>query len=153
MLVSLILGVTTLFISMASEVVVVVLMVRHLLKILNTKGPEIPGFGFDTYVVSIVLLILFAGHLAQIAIWAGLFLYLGEFEDFLTAFYHSTVNFSSLGYGDIVMNEEWRLLGALEASNGVLMFGLSTGALLAVMTNLFRWRMQSNVFSKDNHSD
>ena len=55
----------------------------------------------------------------------------------MTAFYHSAVNFASLGYGDIVMSEKWRLLGALEASNGVLMFGLSAGTLLAVMTNLF----------------
>jgi len=70
-------------------------------------------------------------------IWAMLFMYLGEFNDFLTAFYHSTVNFASLGYGDIVMSERWRLLGALEASNGVLMFGLSAGTLLAVMSHIF----------------
>jgi len=35
------------------------------------------------------------------------------------------------------MSEEWRLLGALEASNGVLMFGLSAGTMLSVMTKLF----------------
>jgi hypothetical protein len=35
------------------------------------------------------------------------------------------------------MTERWRLLGALEASNGVLMFGLSAGTLLAVMSHLF----------------
>ena len=80
---------------------------------------------------------LFAGHLVQVSIWAMLFMYVGEFGDFMTAFYHSTVNFASLGYGDIVMSEEWRLLGALEASNGVLMFGLSAGTMLSVMTKLF----------------
>jgi hypothetical protein len=61
---------------------------------------------------------------------------LGEFSDFLTAFYHSMVNFASLGYGDIVMSEDWRLLGAIEASNGVLMFGLSAGAMLSIMSYL-----------------
>ncbi len=71
-------------------------------------------------------------------LWAKIFVFLEEFQDFSTAFYHSTVNFASLGYGDIVMSEEWRLLGALEACNGILMFGLTTGALLAVMTNLFK---------------
>ena len=62
---------------------------------------------------------------------------LGQFEDFSTAFYHSAVNFSSLGYGDIVMSQHWRLLGALEAGNGVLMFGLSTGTIFSVMNRLF----------------
>jgi len=122
---------------MGIQVTVVVYMLRYLLRVMNNEDGKTPGFGFDTYAISMVLLILFAGHLMQIAIWAGLFMFLGEFADFMTAFYHSAVNFASLGYGDIVMSEKWRLLGALEASNGVLMFGLSAGTLLAVMTNLF----------------
>ncbi len=59
-------------------------------------------------------------------------------SDFTTAFYHSMVNFSSLGYGDIVMSKRWQLLGALGACNGVLMLGLSTGKILAIMTQLFK---------------
>jgi hypothetical protein len=137
MLINLLLGCATVFISMGIQVAFVVILIRYLLRMLNNKGQERLGFGFDTYVISMVLLMMFAGHLLQIAIWAMLFIYLGEFTDFLTAFYHSTVNFASLGYGDIVMSEKWRLLGALEASNGVLMFGLSAGTMLSVMTNLF----------------
>lgn len=137
MLINLLLGCATVFISMGIQVTVVVYMLRYLLKVMNRDDRITAGFGFDTYAISMVLLMLFVGHLVQIAIWAGLFMYLGEFTDFMTAFYHSAVNFASLGYGDIVMSEQWRLLGALEASNGVLMFGLSAGTLLAVMTNLF----------------
>jgi len=137
MLINLLLGCATVFVSMGIQVTVVVLMIRYLFGILRREDRKTEGFGWDTYAISLVLLMLFVGHLVQIAIWAALFMYLGEFNDFLTAFYHSTVNFASLGYGDIVMSEKWRLLGALEASNGVLMFGLSAGTLLAVMTNLF----------------
>ncbi len=137
MLISLLLGCATVFISMGIQVAVVVYMIRYLLKIVSREDPKTEGFGFDTYVISVVLLMLFVGHLVQIAIWAALFMYIGEFGDFLTAFYHSAVNFASLGYGDIVMSEKWRLLGALEASNGVLMFGLSAGTILSVMSNLF----------------
>ena len=61
-----------------------------------------------------------------------------EFQEFSIAFYHSVVNFSTLGYGDMVMSERYRLLGALEALNGVLMIGLSTGALFAVLSELMR---------------
>lgn len=137
MLINLLLGSITVFISMSIQVTVVVYMLRYLIRFINLKDNKTESFGFDTYAISIVLLILFAGHLVQIAIWAVLFMYIGEFSDFMTAFYHSSVNFASLGYGDIVMSEKWRLLGALEASNGVLMFGLSAGTMLAVMTNLF----------------
>jgi hypothetical protein len=83
--------------------------------------------------LSIVMLFLFMAHLFQFATWALLFLATKEFDDFGTAFYHSTVNFTSLGYGDIVMSEDWRLLGALEAANGVLMFGLSAGLILSIL--------------------
>jgi len=149
MLANLILGCFTVFISMGIQVAVVVIMIRYLIGIVASREPGAKGFGFDTYVISMVLTILFVGHLFQIAIWAGLFIYLGEFSDFLTAFYNSSVNFASLGYGDIVMSEKWRLLGALEASNGVLMFGLSAGTLLAIMTRLFARHRQSASLSRD----
>jgi hypothetical protein len=84
------------------------------------------------------MLILFAGHLLQVGLWAALFVWLGQFEEYATAFYHSMVNFSSLGYGDLVMGEDWRLLGAMEASSGILMFGLSTGVGLAIFSTLIK---------------
>lgn len=153
MFINLLLGCATVIISMGIQVAVVVMMIRYLLRKLSSTDQKTIGFGLDTYVISVVLLILFVGHLFQIAIWAALFMYLGEFADILTAFYHSAVNFASLGYGDIVMSEKWRLLGALEASNGVLMFGLSAGTLLAVMTRLFARHRPSDPFSNDKTND
>lgn len=137
MMTALLIGSLTVVVTMSIQVAAVVQMVRYLLKKLNTKDKKLRGFSFDMYVISMVLLLLFFGHLIQMGIWAVLFVYLGEFSDYAIAFYHSMVNFSSLGYGDIVMSEEWRLLGAVEASNGVLMFGLSSGTMFAVMSNLF----------------
>ena len=84
------------------------------------------------------MLIMFGGSLLQMAVWARVFVGLGEFDNFRLAFYHSAVNFSTLGYGDIVMSEKRRLLGALEAGNGVLMFGLSTSLLYSVVNQLMR---------------
>ena len=90
-----------------------------------------PSMWSSLVVVKSVMLLLVVGNLAQIAIWAVLFQLLGEFSLFADAFYHSAVNFATLGYGDIVMSEEHRLLGPLEALNGVLMIGVSTAALMA----------------------
>ena len=88
--------------------------------------------------ISGAMLIVFAGHLLQVGLWAGLFQWLGEFDDFETAFYHSAVNFSSLGYGDMVMSTRWRLLGPIEATSGILMFGISTGVGFAVVNALIQ---------------
>ena len=143
MLMPMLLGCATVFISMGIQVLVVVLMIRFVFNVMNSKDRDTHSITFDTMVIGEVLLILFAGHMVQIAIWAKLFIILGEFDDFLTAFHHSAVNFASLGYGDIVMGEKWRLLGAIEASNGVLMFGLSAGTLLSVMSALFRHHGQA----------
>ena len=86
-------------------------------------------------VISGVMLLLVVGNLGQIALWSWLFLLLEEFQQFDVAFYHSAVNFGSLGYGDIVMSDEHKLLGALEAINGVLMIGVSTAALMTTFQN------------------
>jgi len=137
MLGTLILGCVTVIITMGIQIIAVVMLLRYLIRTLARDDVGIGSFKFDTYVLSVVLLTLFIGHLVQIWIWALLFMFLGEFGDFQTAFYHSTVNFASLGYGDIVLSEKWRLLGALEACNGVLMFGLSAGTILSVMAKLF----------------
>lgn len=78
-----------------------------------------------------VMLLLLLGNIAQIGVWALLFRFLGEFANFDSAFYHSAVNFATLGYGDIVMSDKHRLLGPIEGLNGVLMIGVSTAVLLS----------------------
>ena len=79
-------------------------------------------------------------HLIEIAIWAILFLVCGEFSDFATAYYHSAVNYTTLGYGDVIMTPSWRMLGPLEAANGMLMFGVSTAIIFAVIQRLAQAR-------------
>ena len=78
-----------------------------------------------------VIVILMVGNCLQLTLWGILFLLLGEFESLDVAIYHSAVNFATLGYGDMVMSPQWRLLGPLEAMNGALMIGLSGATMLA----------------------
>lgn len=136
MLPALLIGSLAVIVNIVIQMVAVVALMRYLIRNME-GGALIPGFRTDVFALGSVLMILFVGHLLQFATWALLFVWLGEFDDLLTAFYHSAVNFTSLGYGDIVMGEKWRLLGALEAANGILMFGLSAGVLMSVMTRLF----------------
>jgi hypothetical protein len=102
-------------------------------------------------IMMVIMMIILVGNLMQIGLWALLFLFLDEFEDYKTAFYHSVVNFSTLGYGDLLLSKNWRLLGALEALNGTLMIGLSTGTLFAVLGDMMKktWRHRDERFGQD----
>jgi hypothetical protein len=84
------------------------------------------------------MIVLMLGNFVQIVIWGVLFIFLKEFSDLYEAIYHSAVNFTSLGYGDIVMSKRWKLMGPLEAANGVLMFGMTSAALMAILQQLIK---------------
>lgn len=88
--------------------------------------------------LSAVMLLLMLGNCLQMALWAALFMLLGEFDSFTTALYFSGVTFATLGYGDLVLSEGWRLLSALEAANGILMFGVSTAVMTASVGDMFK---------------
>jgi hypothetical protein len=94
-------------------------------------------------VTVMLIMILWVGHLAQMTVWATVFFAVGEFETFGPAFYHSAVNYTTLGYGDIVMSPRWRLLGPQEAACGSLAFGWSTAAIVTIVIRLVRFRHRS----------
>ncbi len=98
------------------------------------------SFGIDTLIVSLSILAAFLAHLFEIALWAWLFIVCKEFQDFGTAYYHSAVNYTTLGYGDMIMSPTWRLLGPLEGADGALMFGVSTAMIFAVTQRLILTR-------------
>lgn len=79
---------------------------------------------------------IFAIHTIEIWIYAAFYYLIGALHDFESALYFSTVSFASLGYGDIVLNHDWRLVSAIEAANGVILFAWSTAFLLSVMARL-----------------
>ena len=101
------------------------------------------GFWTDVAIMAGVTLLALIAHMVEIAIWAVLFDACGEFTGLAPAFYHSAMNYTSLGYGDVVMSVSWRLLGPLEAAVGLLMFGVSTAMIFAVMQRLFRTRLEA----------
>src|ERR1700755_1230787 len=95
----------------------------------------------DLTIVVLVLSFAFVAHVIEIAVWAWLFVICGEFQEFGAAYYHSAVNYTTLGYGDVIMSPSWKLLGPLEAANGALMFGVSTAMVFAVIQRLIETRL------------
>src|SRR3954454_7580003 len=72
-------------------------------------------------------------HAAEISVWALFYRWQGCLPDAESAFYFSGVTYTTLGYGDVVLPPEWRLLAPLEALAGILMCGLSAGLFFATV--------------------
>ena len=89
---------------------------------------------------SVLMVVLMVGNIVQIAIWALLYRLVGAIPDFETAVYFSGVTFTSLGYGDVVIDGRVRLLAPLQAANGLMMFGITTALFMAaVQRAVARW--------------
>ena len=120
--------------------------VRHYVRRTDRLGAR-GGFFASTRPLLSAMIIMMAGNFVQILLWGFLFVVLNEFDDYHVAIYHSAVNFASLGYGDIVMGKEWKMLGALEAVSGVLMLGMTSAALMAILSQLMK--VQRRVLGHD----
>jgi len=136
MLMNLVLGLSTMVVCLLLQSLLLVAAIRYYKS--KRSLVDSPSMWSSLIVIKSMMLLLVIGNLAQIAIWALLFEFLGEFEQFREAFYHSAVNFATLGYGDFVMSAEHKLLGPLEAVNGVLMIGVSTSILMAGLNDAMR---------------
>lgn len=101
----------------------------------------------------VAMLVMVAGNFLQISLWGILFIWLGEFSELYEAVYHSAVNFASLGYGDIVMSKNWKLLGPLEAVNGVLMVGMTSAALMVILQQLIKAQGEEILASAHRRND
>lgn len=105
---------------------------------LRRKANTSASWRDDVRLLSMVMVVMLIGNYVQMALWALLFLLLGEFEDFTAALYFSGVTFATLGYGDVVLSQHWRLLSPLEAANGILMFGVSTAIMTAAVMDIIK---------------
>jgi Ion channel len=119
-----------------------VIVIVHFIRRQHRLGRIGVRFWQDVTIVCTATLLGGAAHLLEITIWALVFVFCGEFAQFAGAFYHSAVNYTTLGYGDVVMTPPWRLLGPLEAADGMLMFGVSTAIIVSVIQLMVRTRFR-----------
>lgn len=81
--------------------------------------------------------LLMVAHLLEVAVWAVLYALVGVTSEH-DAYYFAFVNFTTLGYGDLLPVFRWRVLGPMTAANGMLLFGWSTAVLFAVLSRALR---------------
>jgi hypothetical protein len=93
-----------------------------------------------TFVMNTTLL-AFVGHCAEIVLWAVALTGIGAVADFRTAIFSSAGAYTTVG-SDVVLPPGWKLLGPLEAVCGMLMFGVSTAVIFAVIQRLIHARFE-----------
>ena len=92
---------------------------------------------FRIYRISGIVLLMFNVSLLEVLLWAATYRLLNALQGFEQAFYFSMVTFTTLGYGEIVLDKQWRLLSSSEAANGIIMFGWSTAIILAAVQHIY----------------
>ena len=80
---------------------------------------------------------------AGVWIWAIAFRLFGVFAQFEEALYFALVSFTTLGFGDLLLPVEWRLLSGMCATNGLLNIGMMTALLMEVLRHVRRNQLDS----------
>ncbi|MBB2496544.1 potassium channel family protein [Aquipseudomonas ullengensis] len=146
MLLNLLIGLPMTVLCLLLQAVMVALSLRRYVE--YRHGLSQPSPGSTTLILALVMLFLLFGNFLQMALWAGLFVALDEFQSFSQALYFSGVTFATLGYGDLVLSPPRQLLSALEAANGILMFGVSTAVMTAALSDVLKHYVRDHFHAK-----
>src|SRR5215203_1703852 len=98
----------------------------------------------QAFVLVLVFAVVIGLSLIETGIWAAFYYFRGLFPNFEIALYFSLGTYSTIGYGDVVLPQRWRLLGGIEGISGVLLCGLSGAFVFAVLNVLFQSRVQKS---------
>lgn len=81
-------------------------------------------------------------HAFQTCLWASAYMLISEtqvlFSSFSEAWYFSMVTFTSLGYGDLTLTGDWRILSGIEAINGIMLIGWSTAMMYSLIQQIYK---------------
>ena len=98
----------------------------------GTKKRNHPSLRLITTMIATVL-VLMAAHVVEVFVWSLAYSIVDAAPAGTNLVYFAFVNYATLGYGDIVPVEGWRLLGPITAMNGALLFGWSTAVIYEVL--------------------
>ena len=108
------------------------------LRWLRRRTPPAPNLWPGTRLLIELAAWIILLHLVEIITWGLCYAWTGAMPGVQTAVYFSAVTYTTTGYGDLILPEAWRLVGAVEALTGILMCGLSTGFFFAVLSRLYQ---------------
>lgn len=115
----------------------------------SRHGTQPNLFGAILFTALVLLMI----HLIEAFLWAVLYVLLpgrSGLDNLHDALYFSMITITTLGYGDITLNEQWHLLSGLESMIGIIVFGMSTAMIYAVVQKCWMFKHKDRVASAGN---
>lgn len=132
MLKQLAIGTIVIIINAAVQAEMFTAFAQHLDKIIMRLRRVFRRFA-NTAAIVLGVLFVMSVHTLQVWIWAMTFYTVGAFAEFEPSLYFSLVSFSTVGFGDITLSHDWRLLSGLTAASGFLSFGWSTAYMVELV--------------------
>ena len=122
---------------LAATVAIHALVLTALLEFVKKRRNTLtPRFAVHARLLIGIAAVTVVAHLGEIALWAAFFVWKEALPTFELSFYFSAVTYATIGYGDVVLPEGWRLLAAMEGLTGILMCGWSAAFYFAVVSRL-----------------
>lgn len=106
----------------------------------NRWEDHTPGYLSDLWLLVRMAWTITLLHLVQIMAWAWFFSASGGMPNIDTAFYFSSVTYTTVGFGDVVLPNAWRAMSGLESLTGILTAGLSTGFFFNLLNRILENR-------------
>jgi hypothetical protein len=119
-------------VAIAIHAVMMAVLVRAAYRSSHLTRAAHPQLRLIVLMWATVTVLMFA-HLSEVLVWGTVYDLLGAVPHGVDSFYFAFVNYTTLGYGDIIPATRWRLLGPLTAMNGVLLFGWSTAVMYDIL--------------------
>ncbi len=136
--IQILIGLTLIALSVIVQVGFIEVMARHLRMKFSPELGDHVSFTKFVLTLSLVNIWLLLGLLVAVSLWTFQFLALNVFATLEQSFYFSLVSFTTLGFGDVVPPDRWRILSGFVATNGFLLFGLNTAVLFEVIIRMRR---------------
>ena len=124
-------GATVSLANIAVHAVAMIVVIR-VARSVAAKWLSFPTLRLATVMVGTVA-VLMAAHMTEIVIWSMAYAFVDVAPEGADQLYFAFVNFTTLGYGDVLPVPDWRLLGPMTAMDGVLLFGWSTAVIFEVL--------------------
>ncbi len=114
------------------------LLLMDALRVTQPKAWNLHRRSVRATLIACTVLLMAMASILESALWAAVYIAVGAIEGgFETALYFSTVTYTTLGYGDITIAGDYRMLAALQAANGIIMFGWTTAIIVRVVQKIY----------------
>ena len=125
-------GGATSLVNLVIHALVMGVLVKLMLGMLE-RGSVGPEFLRYTVIIVVTGSVLGASHFLEILLWAYTYAAVGAAPSGTDLVYFAFGNYKTLGYGDVLPTEQWRLLGPMTALNGIMLIGWSTALIFVFL--------------------